>query len=296
MISAYGADRPSVHEAISAAFAEVQRIDTLMSLHRPESELVRLNATAAHRAVQVSPELFHVIAEAQNIARQTEGSFDITVRPLVQLWGFIWKDYRRPTSAELEAVLPSVNYRWVELEAVPRTVRFLRPGVSLDLGGIAKGYAVDCAVEKLRALGMTNVLVRAGGDLRAIGAPPGSTHWRVQLEDPRKQGHRRTIQLRDQAVSTSGNYENFFMVEGRRYSHILDPRTGWPVQGVASCTVLAPTCLESDAWATALFVYGASPSLAKFGARIPFRFTLMGPDGGAAQPIRASPLFPKVPR
>ena len=295
VISVYGADRPSAQSAISDAFAEVQRIDALMSLHRPESELVRLNANAAHRPVEVSPELFRVIAQAQDIARETDGSFDITIRPLAQLWGFIWKEYRLPTAAELDAVLPKVNHQWVELDAAARTVRFLKPGVSLDLGGIAKGYAVDCAVETLRARGMTNVMVRAGGDLRVVGAPPGSTHWQVQLEDPRGQGKRRTIWLRDRAVSTSGNYENFFVVQGQRYSHILNPKTGWPVQGVASCTLIAPSCLESDAWATALFVYGADRSLARFGARLAFSFTLVGPEASPAWPTRTSPSFPLGP-
>ena len=118
-------------------------------------------------------------------------------------------------------------------------------------------------------------MVKAGGDLRVIGAPWGRTNWIVQLEDPRKQGHRDKVSLRDAALSTSGNYENFFEINGARYSHILNPSTGYPVQGVAACTVIAPTCMESDAMATACLVYGVEKSLAKFGGRYPMRFTLM---------------------
>lgn len=291
VISAYGADRQAVNDAISAAFGEIQRIDALMSLHRPDSELVRLNSSAPRQAVIVSPDLFRVIAKAQEIAAETEGSFDITIRPLTALWGFIWKEYRLPTPEELKAALSNVNYRMVELNAAQSTVRFRAPGVSLDLNGIAKGYAVDCAVEKLRSLGVTNAMVRAGGDLRVIGAPPEANHWLVQLEDPQKKGRRITIPLRDAAVSTSGNYENFFVANGQRYSHILNPRTGLPVQGLAACTIIAPTCIESDAWATACFVVGVEKSLARFGDRFPMRFTLVPTSDQKLWPTRQSRQF-----
>jgi len=277
-ITAYDEDRGRANDAVSAAFDEFRRIDSLMSLHRPDSELSRLNARAATGPVVISPDLFRVIARAQEIAGETEGSFDITIRPLADLWGFIWKEYRLPTEQELKAVLPRVNYRRVGLGPENRTVHFLATGVSLDLGGIAKGYAVDCAIGKLRSLGVTNAMVKVGGDLRVIGAPWGRTNWIVQLEDPRKQGHRDKVSLRDAALSTSGNYENFFEINGVRYSHILNPRTGYPIQGIAACTVIAPTCMESDAMATACLVYGVEKSLAKFGGRCPMRFTLMPTD------------------
>jgi len=292
-ITAYDENHERVNAAVSAVFEEFRRIDSLMSLHRADSELSRLNDRAAAGPVVVSPDLFRVITKAQEIAGQTEGSFDITIRPLADLWGFIWKEYRLPTEAELEAVLARVNYRRVQLDPEQRAVHFLAPGVSLDLGGIAKGYAVDCAIEKLRSLGVTNAMVKAGGDLRVIGAPPGKSNWIVQLEDPRKEGRRSKVWLRDAALSTSGNYENYFEIDGVRYSHILNPGTGWPVQGIAACTVIAPTCMESDAMATAFFVYGVEQSLAKFGARFPMRFMLMPKslehDNGS---IRQTDSFP----
>lgn len=261
---------PNAREAISAGFSEIRRIDGLMSLHRTDSELSRVNA---RQIAQVSEDLFKVLAKAQEISERTEGSFDITIRPLAHLWGFIWKEYRLPTAAELAATLPRVNYRLVQLDRGRRTVRFLREGVSLDLGAIAKGYAVDCALEKLRSLGVTNAMVRAGGDLRVLG------EWEVQLEDPQKRGRRETIRLRDAAISTSGDYENYFEIAGKRYSHILDPRTGLPVEGIAACTVIAPTCMEADGLATALFVYGPEKTARKFGDSINVRFVIRTPPG-----------------
>lgn len=272
-VSAYGSDRAATLQAISAAFDEFRRADALMSIHRADSELARVNACAATNAVVVSPELFAVLQLAQSISAETDGAFDITIRPLADLWGFIWKQHRLPTPAELDQTLPLVNFRALQLDPTTRTVHFLRPDVSIDLGAMGKGVAVDWAVARLQALGFTNAMVKAGGDLRVSGAPPGQTHWTVQLEDPQKQGRRRSIPLRDAALSTSGNYENFFEVNGRRYSHILDPRTGLPVEGIAACTVIAPTCAESDAWATALFVQGVERSLDQFGQRIAIRFT-----------------------
>jgi len=273
-ITVYADNRERGNAAVSAAFEEFRRIDGLMSLHRADSELSKLNARASIEPVVVSEDLFRVITQAQEIADQTEGSFDITIRPIVELWGFIWKEYHLPTDEQLKVALPRVNYRMIQLDSQKRTVHFLL-GVSLDLGGIAKGYAVDCAIDKIRSIGISHAMVKAGGDLRVIGVPPGKTNWTVQLEDPGKAGRRIRIPLREAALSTSGNYENYFEIDGVRYSHILNPRTGWPIQGIAACTVVAPTCIESDAMATACFVYGWEKSLAKFGTRFPMRFTII---------------------
>lgn len=293
-ISAFGPDRATTLNAISAAFAEFQRADAVMSLHRPDSELAQLNARAATNAVVVSPELFAVLQLAREIATQTDGAFDVTIRPLADLWGFIWKEHRLPTTEELERTLPLVDYRQMQLDAATQTVRFLTPGLSLDLGGIGKGVAVDWALAKLQSLGITNAMVKAGGDLRVSGTPPGKSYWTVQIEDPRKKGRRVRIPLRDAALSTSGNYENFFEVAGRRYSHILDPRTGLPIASLAACTVIAPTSAESDAWATALLVRGVEKSLGQFGPRFPIQFTTIT-NGGFAWHQTASFPAPLAP-
>lgn len=280
VISAYGQSHHQINDAIDEAFAEIRRVDNVMSLHRDDSELARLNAAAGIAPVAVSAELFAVISNALDMAQATEGSFDPTIKPLVEKWGFLWKEHRLPDPMELQAVLPLVNYRLVKLDPPRRTVCFEKPGLSLDLNGIAKGYAVDRAVEKLQHLGITNAMVRAGGDLRVVGSPPGRDCWRVQLEDPLRKGRRRTIPLRDAAVSTSGNYENFFFANGRRYGHILNPRTGYPVEGVAACSVIAPTCMESDAWATALLVYGPKKSFSTFAKTKIFRLSIPDVQSG----------------
>ncbi|HXG47351.1 MAG TPA: FAD:protein FMN transferase, partial [Methylomirabilota bacterium] len=210
VIAVAGTDRLRLNAAITDALAEIERVDAVMSVHRPDSELSRLNARAAHEPVVVSEELFRLIARAQEIAVATDGSFDVTIWPLTDLWGFLWKEHRLPSAEELRQTLPRVSFRLLSLDAATRTVHFRRRGMSLDLGGIAKGFAVDCAIEKLKSLGVTNALVRAGGDLRAIGDAPGQAGWLVQLEDPGKQGRRTSVRLREAAISTSGNYENYF--------------------------------------------------------------------------------------
>jgi FAD:protein FMN transferase len=273
-ITAYGEDPDRTQTAITAAFDEIRRVDLVLSIHKPESEISRVNQLAAERPVEISPELRFVLETALRIADETHGSFDPSIGPLAQLWGFIWKEYRLPTKAELDRVSPLVNYKQVRLatNATTMTVQFARSGMFLDFGGIGKGYAVDRALSVLQKHGIKNAMVKAGGDLRVIGAPPGTDGWEVQLEDPRKEGRRTTLLLRDKALSTSGNYENYFEVNGQRYSHILNPRTGLPVQGIASCTVIAPTCTESDAYATAFFVLGIGETLQQFGKRFAIRF------------------------
>ena len=292
VITAYAASNEQAHLAINAAFDEIRRVDSVFSLHRSDSELSRVNATADREAVAVSDELATLARSALEIARETEGAFDPTVGPVVQLWGFLWKEHRFPALHELAAARARVGYRLVELDPPEHTIRFLTNGVVLDLNAIAKGYAVDRAVEKLRSHGISNAMVRAGGDLRVIGTPPGETAWTVQLEDPGRKRLRKSIQLRDQALSTSGSYENFFIREGRRYSHLLDPRTGWPVEGIASCSVIGRTCTESDAWSTALFVLGPDRALKEFGPKMPMLFGIWRADGDVT--FRESPSFPPV--
>ena len=291
VITAY-ASNGQAHPAINAAFDEIRRVDSVFSIHRPDSELSRVNANAHREAVSVSDELATLVLSALDVARDTGGAFDPTVGPLIQLWGFLWKEHRFPASNELAAARTHVGYRLVELDPRQHTIRFFTNGVSLDLNAIAKGYAVDCAIEKLRSHGISNAMVRAGGDLRVIGSPPGETAWTVQLEDPVKRGKRRSIKLRDQALSTSGSYENFFIREGRRYSHLLDPRTGWPVEGIASCSVIGRTCTESDALSTALFVLGPDRALEEFGPKMPVLLGIWTADGGVR--FRQSPSFAPV--
>ena len=265
--------------AINAAFSEFRAVDRLLSIHREDSDLAKTN-----NGLEISAELQPVLKQALSIARETEGAFDPTIRPLAELWGFIKKEgYRLPTDAELRNVLPLVDYRQVELK--DNILIKGKAGMSIDPGGFGKGYAVDRAIAMLERHGIRNAMVKAGGDTRVIGLPPGQDHWKILIEDPRKLGRRALIKLRHGALSTSGNYENFFEIDGRHYGHLLDPRTGYPIQGIGSCTATAATCMESDAYATAASVLGVTRSQQLLGSKAGFRF-VMFPEADPQGPLR----------
>lgn len=232
-----------------------------------------MNKAAGQKPFQTSPELFTCLQFALKVAEQSGGAFDPTIRPLADLWGFIKKEgYRLPTAAERAAVLPQIGWRNVALDPSQHLVRFSTQGISLDPGGFGKGYAVDRALSRLKNLDIKMALVKAGGDLRVLGLPPGKDHWTIHIEDPKKKDQRLAVHLHGGALSTSGNYENFFTANGQRYSHLLDPRTGLPIQGIASCTVTAPTCLQTDTLATACFVLGVKDSFKRFGDQYGIHF------------------------
>ena len=271
--------------AIAAAFDEFRAVDKLLSIHRPDSALARANAGG-----KLSPELAAVIQRALAISKETDGAFDPTIRPLADLWGFIKKEgYRMPTEAELQTVLTKVNFRHVDLRN--GRILFAAQDMSIDSGGFGKGYAVDRAIAALQHHGIQNAMVKAGGDLRVIGLPPGKNHWTIWLEDPEKKGQRMPVKLRSGAMSTSGQYENYMMIDGRRYGHLLNPRTGKPIQGIAACTLTAPTCFESDAYATAAAVMGVKKSTEKFGNQFGMRFVLIGEDGQSR--VERTKQFPR---
>jgi len=265
------AEPEKARPAINAAFAEFRAVDALLSIHRPDSALARANVGGP-----VNAELHAVLEKSLAIARDTDGAFDPTIRPLADLWGFINKEgYRLPRPDELRAAMPRVDYRKVSIRN--NRLHFATPGMSIDPGGFGKGYAVDRAIAAIQRHGITRAMVKAGGDLRVIGLPPGQRHWTVYLEDPKKKGRRVAVRLESGAMSTSGNYENFFEIDGQRYGHLLDPRTGRPVQAIAACTLIAPTCFESDAYATGACVLGVEKSVKKFRKRFGMRFvTLRG--------------------
>ena len=257
-IVAYGEDAGALPRIVEAAFDEVDRIDRLMSHYKPESPLSRLNREAARGPVAVDPELFDFLGESLRYSRESDGAFDITVGPLMKAWGFFRGGGRVPDSAELAALREEVGYRHVVLDPRARTIHFDRPGVELDLGGIAKGYAVDRVVALLRRERVAAALVSSGGStIYGLGAPPGETAWNVDVQDPADPGRvALTVRLRDRALSVSGSYEKSFERDGVTYSHIMDPRTARPVQGVLSVAVLADTGTEGDALDDAFFVQG----------------------------------------
>jgi thiamine biosynthesis lipoprotein len=264
-IVAYGSDARALPHIVETAFDEVDRIDRLMSHYKPDSPLSRLNREASVRAVVVEPELFDFITEALRYSRDSEGAFDITVGPLMKAWGFFQGEGRVPKDDELADLRRRVGFQHVVLNAHDRTIAFDRPGIELDLGGIAKGYAVDRAVGILRQHGVTTALVNAGGStIFGAGSPPGRAGWDVNIQDPLDPRQiALAITLQDRALSVSGVSEKSFELGGVRYSHIMDPRTGMPVQGLLSVAVLTSTGTAGDALDNVFFVQGVEKTRAQ---------------------------------
>lgn len=255
----YGADSALLRAAADDAAEEVRRLDHMLSNYLPSSEWSEVNKLAATKPVKVSPELFDLLTACVNYSRASEGSFDITVGPLMKVWGFYKGSGHLPHRAEVQGALARTGYRNMILDSANRTVRFAKPGVEMDPGGIGKGYAVDRMVDVLRRDGITTALVSASGSsIYALGAPPKEPRgWEVSIKNPRNTSETlQDIFLKNESMSTSGNYEKFFLAEGKMYSHIMDPRTGWPAEGVLQVSVIAPRTLDSEAWTKPFYVNG----------------------------------------
>jgi FAD:protein FMN transferase len=260
-IVVYGPDRTKLEAAVNSAFEEIQRLDQLLSNYKPTSEWSEVNRDAARKPVPVSDELFRLLEACVSYSRRSEGAFDITVGPLMKVWGFYKGTGRLPHRAEVRMALAQTGTQHIELDAARRTVRFGRPGLDLDPGGIGKGYAVDRAVTVLRESGITSgFLSAATSTVYGIGVPPtDSRGWEVRIVHPKDR--RQTVQvlhLKDESMSTSGNYEKFFVAGGRMYSHIMDPRTGFPAEGMLQVSVVAPRAIDSEAWTKPIYINGSA--------------------------------------
>jgi thiamine biosynthesis lipoprotein len=245
-------------DAANAALDGIDALEAQLTIFRDSSELAAINRDAATTAVPVETQLFTLLSLCQTLHRETDGAFDITSTPLSRIWGFLRREGRLPTDDELASARAAVGMSHVELGPQVKTVRFGHPGVSLNLGGVGKGYALDRVAADLYQAGVDTALLSAGSSsLRAIGAGPDGGGYKVGLRDPFDHDRRHgTITLRDNALGVSGAGEQFFEVDGRRYGHIIDPRSGWPVEGRALVAVTAPTGTLADALATAFFVGG----------------------------------------
>ena len=258
-IALYGSDRVKMEAAIDAAFDEVRRLDDLLSNYLPGSQWSEVNRNAAAKPVRVSPELFQLLSDCVEYSRESEGAFDITVGPLMKVWGFYKGSGHLPHKPEIVAALAKVGYRHIVLDKAAQTVRFNRPGVEMDPGGIGKGYAVDRMVEVLRKNGFRTALIAgSGSSIYGMGAPPDEPRgWPVKIKDPwDNRKTREEVWLKDSSMSTSGSYEKFFRAEGKIYAHIMDPRTGYPAQGSISVSVIAPRTIDSEVWAKPYFING----------------------------------------
>jgi FAD:protein FMN transferase len=257
-IIAYGNDAGRVQSAIKDALAEDVRLDAMLSNYKPQSEWSEVNRLAALQPVHISKELFELLVSCREYSRQSEGTFDISVGPLMKVWGFYNAEGHLADPLKVRAALESVGYGNVILDSESLTVRFAKPGVELDPGGIAKGYAVDRMVDVLREDGVRAALVSSGGSsIYALGSPPHERGWRIDLKDPRNSSRTvETVTLRDESLSTSGSYEKFFYADGKVWSHIMDPRTGYPAEGMLSVSVIAPKTIDSEAWAKPYYILG----------------------------------------
>jgi thiamine biosynthesis lipoprotein len=253
-----GPDPDYLRDAGNQALDEVERLEERLSHYRPDSEICDLNLRAPYGPVRMEPSLFALLRRAVDLSERTGGAFDPTAGPLVRCWGFFRGQGSLPDAGSITEARERVGTRHLELASEAQTVRFRREGVQLHLGAIGKGYAVDRVIETLRELRIEAALVHGGtSTVYGLGAPPGAEGWEIGLCDPSDRERRLgVVRLRDRALSTSGDYEQFFVTGGRRYSHILDPRTGYPAEGTRSATVLAENATDSDALSTAAFVLG----------------------------------------
>jgi len=252
-------DEARGRELLAEVLAEYRRIDEGMSTYKPASEISMINRTAASGPVRVSEEIFTLIERAVSLSRDSAGAFDITYESVGYLYDF--RARQHPNQADIESRLEAIDYGHILLDEVDQTIAFARPGVRINLGGIAKGYAVERGADILRAAGVQHAILNAGGDSRVLGDRRGQP-WIVGIRHPRSADEVVTrLPLQDEAISTSGDYERFFEEGGRRYHHIINPMTGEPTEGVLSATVIGPDATVTDGLSTAVFVMGAEAGL-----------------------------------
>ncbi len=259
-ISVFEKDESIVQTAIQSAFEEIQRLEGLMSIHIPGSEVSKINQAAGIGPTPVSPEVFEVIDRAIYWAKKTNGALDISIGPIQELWDFEDEHPSLPNKSALEQALSQVGYGKIRLKN--QTVFLTEKGMRLHLGAIAKGYAVDRAINILQEKNIHHAFINAGGDLKTLGGRPDKSAWKIGLQHPRKpESILASFFLSGKAVATSGDYQKYFDHEGTRYHHILNPKTGYPVTGVISATVVSDTMIDADALSTALFVMGVKKGL-----------------------------------
>ena len=249
--------RPSLQARFDAI---LKRVNGETSTYLPESELSRINAVNSTAWLDVSPSLMQVLQAARHLSRLTQGAFDVSIAPLTELWGFgPGQDFTVPGQEQIARVLPLVDHEKLQLDVAASRLKKAHGDISLDLSAIAKGYAVDRLAEYLEQLRVANYLVEIGGEIRARGVNDKRRPWQIGIEQPviDQRAVRHLIQLENTAMATSGDYRNFFERDGRRYSHVIDPRNGRPISHeLVSVTVLHPSTMLADAWATALLVLG----------------------------------------
>ncbi|MBN1289366.1 MAG: FAD:protein FMN transferase [Actinobacteria bacterium] len=257
-ITIHGLDEKAAKADVDAAVGLIKRIEALTSRFEADSDVLKINANAGRGAVVVDPIVIEMVERSAAMSGICNGAFDFTIAPVVSLWGFYNKEFRVPASGEIDSVLPLVDYRQVAADKGNNTVMLLKPGMELDLGGVAKGYAVEKVCGLLKERGVENALVNFGGAVGAIGGRIDGEPWVIGIKDPRGGAGDiiGRLELEDGYVSSSGDYERYFEKDGLRYFHIFDPGTGRQPEGVIAVTVAGPSSLEADILSTAVMVLG----------------------------------------
>ncbi len=268
-----GTDRGQLVAAAEEGLDEIERLDRQLSHYKDDSDISRLNAHAGEQWVRLEPKLYFLLKRCVELSEMTGGAFDITTGPLTKAWGFFKGEKRIPPVEEVATVMENVGAHRILFDDEHWLVYFTRPGMEINLGAIGKGYAIDEAVKTLRSFNVQNAVIHGGqSTIYAMGSPPESVSsqddddfssgWLFDIKDPRdRETVIQSVYLSDEALSTSGSYEDFFEVEGVRYSHIIDPRNGYPAKGVLSVSVIAPNAADSDVLSTAFFVMGVDASV-----------------------------------
>jgi thiamine biosynthesis lipoprotein len=280
-IVVYAHDQAQARRAADAGFARIQQLDAVLSDYRNDSELRRLGARAGQGPVHVGADLFAVLQAAQSLAERSDGAFDVTRGAVTRIWRQARKLGEMPDPARIRHALAAGSYLDLQLDPQARTVSLARPGMRLDVGGIAKGYVAEQALQAIRAAGTPRALVALGGDIAVGAAPPGESGWRIDVAPLDVPGAPpgTTLLLADAAVSTAGDAEQWMEIDGVRYSHVLDARTGWPLTFRSTTTVVARSGLHADGLDTAASVLGADAGLR----------LVAGMPGSAALMVRQNP-------
>lgn len=244
-------NRLKANQAVEEALAEMARLDSIFSLYNQNSEIYQINRQGKGK---LSRDFKNLLTRALEVSEKSNGAFDITVLPLIQFWRNYFKSEKLPDSLELKRQLRLVDYRKIKIQ---NDSIYLPDSVKIDLGGIAVGYSIDRAVEILKREGIKTGLIDAGGDIMGFG----NRKWKVGVKNPRGEGLLRTFSIQNQGIATSGDYEKFFMKNGIRYHHIMNPKTGYPTWGCSSVTVIGPDAITADAYSTTIFVLGVKDGL-----------------------------------
>lgn len=261
-VTAVASDKTRGDRAVQAAFNEIKRLEQLLSTWRADSELSQVNAEAGRRPVQVSRETVQLVARALDIAELTQGGFNIALGPAIETWSVTERQHI-PEKEELEWLKPLVDWTSIQVNSARRTIYLPHKGMRIDVGGIGKGFAADRAVEEMKRAGAVGGVVALSGDIKTFGTLPVRSGFSVGIRHPRQEGRLiATIDLKDEAISTAGDYERFFERDGVRYHHILDPRTLQPARACRSVTVVAKEGMLADGLDTGFFVLGPEAGMA----------------------------------